>query len=170
MVVVAARPARAALLMDDRRAHRPLAVALPEALRPPRARDAGRARCRGGLGRGVPALAPGALAPRHGRGDRGGPESLPHLPSLTAGGAPGHAPLHARAGRGHGDRGGRHTRSLARADARPARAGPRRASARAVARDDTALTLRFVSLASRPGGAAVRLRLPDRGLHPRAQA
>src|SRR5438445_12500165 len=66
MVVVAARPARAALLMDDGRAHRPLAVALPEALRPPRARDAGRVRRRGGLGRGVPALAPGALAPRHG--------------------------------------------------------------------------------------------------------
>src|SRR3989442_141592 len=51
MVVVAARPARAALLMDDGRAHRPLAVALPEALRPPRARDAGRVRRRGGLGR-----------------------------------------------------------------------------------------------------------------------
>src|SRR5437773_10035215 len=116
MVVVAARPARAALLMDDGRAHRPLAVVLVEALRPPRARDAGRAGRRGGLGRGVPALAPGALAPRHGRGDRGGPESRPELPSPRAGGAPGRAPLHARAGRGYVDRGGRHARAMARAD------------------------------------------------------
>src|SRR5439155_790267 len=83
MVVVAARPARPALLMDDGRAHRPLAVALPEALRPPRARGAG---------------------------------------------------------------------------------------ARAVARDDAAVALRLAPVASRPGGARVRVRLPDRGLHARAQA
>ena len=46
----------------------------------------------------------------------------------------------------------------------------KRAGARAGARDDAARAVRFAALASRPGGADLRLRLPHRGLHAGAEA
>jgi len=170
VVVVAARPARAPPFVDDRRAHDPLAAALPEALRPPGARDAGRARDRASLVGGVPALAPRTLAARHGRGDRARSGPLSHVPPRQAARPPRRAPQHARTRRDHGDRDRGCARPLARTHERPARAGPRRTRARAIGRDDAAFTVRFLDVASRPGGASVRIRLPHRGLHARAQA
>src|SRR5258705_7430836 len=97
MVVVAARPACAPSFMDDRRAHDPLAAALPEALRPPGSRDPERPRRRASLVGRVPALAPPTLAPRDGHGDRARPGPLSHVSPLSAGRPPRRAPRHARA-------------------------------------------------------------------------
>ena len=125
---------------------------------------------RAGLAGRVPALAPRALAPRHGRGDRARSGALSHVPALRAGRAAPGASRHARARRGHGDRGRGIAGPLARAHARPAGAGARRAGDLAVARDDAALAVRLAALAPRPRRAAVRLRLPHRGLHARARS
>ena len=85
----------------------------------------GGARDGGGVGRAVPPLARGALAARDGRGDRAGPEPLPHLPAPAARGAARGGARDGGRGRGDRDRGGRPERPLARADPGPARAPAR---------------------------------------------
>ena len=60
--------------------------------------------------------------------------------------------------------------TLARPGPRPARAPPRGPAADGLGRHHPARALRLAALAPRPGVATLRVRLPDRGLHPGPEA
>ena len=115
LVELEARPARAPLPLDDRGARRALAPALPEAVRPRRARPAGLAGRRAGLSTdGFRAWHVERSLHAMGGGDRHGPHALPHLPAHGAGHPPRGPPAPRRGGRGRGDRGPGLPRPLAR--------------------------------------------------------
>ena len=165
---VEARAARAPPPLDDGRRRHPRAPALPEALRPARAGAPGPAAeavsadefRRWHVERSLHAM---GAATEH---DLAGYLTFPRLFARRGG-----AGLRALLDSGavteievEGLRG----RWLALTRDLPAlaRAGRRAA---ALVGDHAALTLRLAALVSRPGGAALRLRLPDRGLHAAAR-
>ena len=126
---------------------------------------------RAGLAGRVPALAPRALAPRHGRGDRARSRALPHVSALRAGhAAPGPSRACSSAGEVAEIAVEGSPAPLARARRAIFRRCARRAGDCAVRGDDVSRAVRFAAVAPRPRRAPVRLRLPHRGLHARARA
>src|SRR5262249_13069396 len=170
LVELEARDPRAPPSVDDRAAAGGLAGPFPEALRSRGASGTGAGADRASERGRIRALAPAPFAPRDGRRDRDRRAHVPHLPTRPGAGACGRAPRDAeepRSGRGGGRR---EPGALARAPRGPARPRRRRAARAAGARNHAALALRLVPVAPRPHPPPVRVRLPDRGLHPGTQA
>ena len=164
---LAAGAARAPLPLDDRRAHGPLAPALPQALRPAGARAARRPPAPSRVLGGVPRWhverslhAMGAATERTSRG-------YLTFPRFGPGGR--RAALRrdaSRRGEVSADRGrGRARRAGSRSRATCPRWRARPAAGARLTGHDVPVALRLAALVPRARRAPVRLRLPDRGLH-----
>ena len=163
LVELAAGHARPGLPVDDRPLARPLALALPEAVRSRRAPQA--------RGRAREALSPEGFRRWH-LGSPCTPWAPPPRPTCASispfrasprapGGDPDAAPAAGEVVEVEVE--GAARRWLVLDADRPALAAP--AAAGGLRRHHAALALRFVAVASRSHGAAVRLRVQDRGLY-----